>query len=89
MLRGTVTGVKPAWFNYNYTIEVFRFSVKVGTFPPVEINGSQIGNNETLKRTINSANAGTQIVVDVLNAKKNDSGSISDIVVQTMYLVLN
>ena len=89
LLRGTVTGAKPAWFNYNYTIEVFRFSVKVGTFPPVEINGSQIGNNETLKRTINSANAGTSVVVDVLNAKKNDSGSISDVVVQSMYLVLN
>ena len=89
LLRGTVTGAKPAWFNYNYTIEVFRFSVKVGNFPPVEINGSQIGNNETLKRTINSANAGTSVVVDVLNAKKNDSGSISDVVVQSMYLVLN
>ena len=89
LLRGTVTGAKPAWFNYNYTIEVFRFSVKVGNFPPVEINGSQIGNNETLKRTINSANAGTSIVIDVLNAKKNDSGFISDVIVQSMYLVLN
>tara|TARA_Y100000591_G_C21847918_1_gene709812 strand:+ start:2192 stop:3913 length:1722 start_codon:yes stop_codon:yes gene_type:complete len=89
LLRGTVTGAKPAWFNYNYTIEVFRFSVKVGNFPPVEISGSQIGNNETLKRTINSANAGTSIVIDVLNAKKNDSGFISDVIVESVYLFLN
>ena len=88
LLRGTVTGVKPAWFGYNYTIEVSRFSVKVGNLPPVEINGNQIGNNETLKRTINSANAGTDISVTVLSAEKNDSGFITPQEVGSVYLIL-
>jgi gliding motility-associated protein GldM len=88
LLRGTVTGVKPAWFNYNYTIEVSRFSVKVGNLPPVEINGNQIGNNATLRRTINSANAGTDITINVLSAEKNDSGYVTTQEVGSMYLIL-
>ena len=88
LLRGTVTGVKPTWFNYNYTIEVSRFSVKVGNLPPVEISGNQLGNHATLRRTINSANAGTDITINVLSAEKNDSGYVTSQEVGSMYLIL-
>ena len=88
LLRGTVTGVKPAWFTYDYSIEVSRFSVKVGNLPPVEINGNSIGNNQDLKRIIDGASPGTRVDIVVLEAEKNDSGYITPQDVEAMFLIL-
>ena len=88
LLRGRVTGVKPTWFTYNYSIEVSKFSVKVGNLPPIEINGNSIGNNDDLKRIIDGANPGTRVDIVVMKAEKNDAGYITEQKVEPIFLIL-
>lgn len=88
LLRGRVTGVKPSWFTYNYSIEVSKFSVKVGNLPPIEINGNSIGNNVDLERIIDGASPGTQVDIVVMKAEKNDGGYISNEKVEPVLLIL-
>ncbi len=88
LLRGKVTGVKPVWFTYNYSIEVSKFSVKVGNLPPIEINGNSIGDNADLKRIIDGANPGTNVDIVVMEAEKNDAGYITEQKVKPIFLIL-
>lgn len=74
LIEGTVQGVKPSWFKYDYSINVFRFSVKVGDLPETEISGNKISADNNVVRYINNANPGTIVTIKILSAEKNDAG---------------
>jgi hypothetical protein len=74
LIEGTVQGVKPSWFKYDYSINVFRFSVKVGDLPETEISGNKISSDNNVVRYINNANPGTIVTIKILSAEKNDAG---------------
>ncbi|NDB81000.1 hypothetical protein EB155_14165, partial [archaeon] len=74
LIEGTVQGVKPSWFKYDYSINVFRFSVKVGDLPETEISGNKISADNNVVRYINNATPGTIVTIKILSAEKNDAG---------------
>ena len=78
LIDGLVQGVKPKFFKYNYSIDVRRFSVKVGNLPETQINGNRISSNEDVKRYISNANSGDIVIIKIIDAVKNDAGVISD-----------